>query len=222
MNFFNLNNPFFRYAEKVADVIIISFFWLIGSIPIVTIGASTKACYESLRFLFFKEEGSVLSLFWHLYLFRLKKSIFLTIIFETAYLILLVLYLLTYQYCDSSYAGAIFLILFLLSFVVTGMLLYCFLLLQQTDLEIKKQIALSYVLTFKHIFSTIFMVISLFSVIVVGEVLADVFPFILFILPSCFCLLCSIVIEKIAVSNTPEIERVSLSDIRKETNRTAK
>lgn len=222
MNFFNLNNPFFRYVEKVADILIISFFWLLGSIPIVTIGASTRACYESLRFLFFKEEGSVVSLFWRLYLFRFKKSILLTIIFETTYLILLVLYLLTYQYCDDNYAGAVFLILFLISFTVTGMLLYCFLLLQQTDLEIKKQIALSYILTYKHIFSTIFMVISLFSVIVVGEVLADVFPFILFILPACFCLLCNMVIEKIAVSNTPEIIRVSLSEIRKEINRTVK
>lgn len=44
-NFFNLDNPFFRFMGHVADLIILNCLCLICCIPIVTIGASVTAAY---------------------------------------------------------------------------------------------------------------------------------------------------------------------------------
>ena len=43
--FFAYDNPIWTVMGKVADVLILSFLWLIFSLPIVTLGASTSALY---------------------------------------------------------------------------------------------------------------------------------------------------------------------------------
>jgi len=43
--FFNLDGPFHKWGTEVADVMLLSLLWLICSIPIFTIGASTTALY---------------------------------------------------------------------------------------------------------------------------------------------------------------------------------
>ena len=42
---FDLNNPFFSFLSKVADLIILSFLWFVCCLPIVTIGPSSSALY---------------------------------------------------------------------------------------------------------------------------------------------------------------------------------
>lgn len=44
-NFFNPDSGIMGFMSKVADVIILSLLWLVTSLPIVTIGASTTALY---------------------------------------------------------------------------------------------------------------------------------------------------------------------------------
>ena len=41
----NLNSPFFRLITNIGNLILVSILWIIGCIPIVTIGASTAALY---------------------------------------------------------------------------------------------------------------------------------------------------------------------------------
>jgi uncharacterized membrane protein YesL len=43
--FFSMDGPFYKVGSIVADIMILSFFWILFSIPIVTIGASTTALY---------------------------------------------------------------------------------------------------------------------------------------------------------------------------------
>ena len=45
MNLFNLDGPFFRFGNILADIMILSLLWLILSLPIITIGASTTALF---------------------------------------------------------------------------------------------------------------------------------------------------------------------------------
>ncbi|MFV0518899.1 MAG: YesL family protein [Lachnospirales bacterium] len=44
-DFLNYDGPLFAFLSKVADIIILSLLWLLCSLPIFTIGASTTACY---------------------------------------------------------------------------------------------------------------------------------------------------------------------------------
>lgn len=49
MGIFNLDNPFFRAISKIVNLILLSLFWLMCSIPIFTIGASTTALYYAVQ-----------------------------------------------------------------------------------------------------------------------------------------------------------------------------
>ena len=45
-NFFNLDSPFSRFMDKVADFMILNILFLVCCIPVVTIGASITAVYD--------------------------------------------------------------------------------------------------------------------------------------------------------------------------------
>ncbi len=43
--FFNYDGDFFSFMSKISDILILSIVWFVFSLPIITIGASTTACY---------------------------------------------------------------------------------------------------------------------------------------------------------------------------------
>lgn len=47
-NLFNLDSPLSRFSDKVTDLMILNLFFLVCSVPIVTIGASITALYDVL------------------------------------------------------------------------------------------------------------------------------------------------------------------------------
>ena len=46
-SFFNPESPFFRFTGRVLDIMVLSFLWLVCSLPIVTIGPASAALYYS-------------------------------------------------------------------------------------------------------------------------------------------------------------------------------
>lgn len=46
-NFFNPENPVFRFTGRVLDLLILSFLWLVCSLPVVTVGPASAALYYS-------------------------------------------------------------------------------------------------------------------------------------------------------------------------------
>ena len=42
---FSMDGPFFRFGNMLADIMLLSFIWLLFSIPLITIGASTTALF---------------------------------------------------------------------------------------------------------------------------------------------------------------------------------
>lgn len=61
---FNPENKFWSFIDKLIDVCTISILWLIFSIPIVTIGASTTALFHFTLKATADEEGYVFRSFW--------------------------------------------------------------------------------------------------------------------------------------------------------------
>ena len=45
----SIDNPFFEFMGKVGDVMIVNILFLICSVPIITMGASVFAMYETFR-----------------------------------------------------------------------------------------------------------------------------------------------------------------------------
>ncbi|MBP3235160.1 MAG: YesL family protein [Eubacterium sp.] len=84
---FSYDNIFFRIMTKVADVLIVSLFWVIFSVPIVTLGASTSALYYTVHKVIIGERGYVAKDFWKQFKDQFKDSLICTIIFEVLFAI---------------------------------------------------------------------------------------------------------------------------------------
>lgn len=76
---FNLDNKFFSAINKWIDMCILSILWIIFSLPIITIGASTIALYHATFKVIREERGELVKEFWRGFYQNLKQSILLTI-----------------------------------------------------------------------------------------------------------------------------------------------
>jgi len=61
---FNLNGPFYKYGNLIADICLLGLMWIIFSIPIVTIGSSTTAVYYVMTKRISDKENSLIKDFW--------------------------------------------------------------------------------------------------------------------------------------------------------------
>lgn len=59
MKFFSVDSPLYRFLSKLLDVIRLNFLWILFSIPLVTIGASTVAALSVALKMADDEEGYI-------------------------------------------------------------------------------------------------------------------------------------------------------------------
>lgn len=71
---FNMDNPFWRFMGLLADLVLLNILFVICSIPIVTIGASTTALYTVSLKLAKKQEGYIASTFFKAFKSNFKQS----------------------------------------------------------------------------------------------------------------------------------------------------
>lgn len=76
----NLNSPFFRLITNIGNLILVSILWIIGCIPIVTIGASTAALYYTCVKVIRHGRGYLFSSFLQAYRSNLKQGIVVTLL----------------------------------------------------------------------------------------------------------------------------------------------
>lgn len=93
---FNYDGVVIQTLNKVTDCICLSFLWLISSLPVITIGASTAALYYSTNKCIRRSEGGVWNTFWHSFRSNFRQSVGL-------WLILLCIYAVLIASCYSSY-----------------------------------------------------------------------------------------------------------------------
>ncbi|MCI8659147.1 MAG: YesL family protein [Lachnospiraceae bacterium] len=71
---FNYDNPVWRFIGKLCDVLILNVLWIICSIPLVTMGASTTAVYYVTLKLVRDEEGPIIRSFFKSFKENLKQA----------------------------------------------------------------------------------------------------------------------------------------------------
>ena len=85
---FNFDNKIFRILRKFCEMIYLSLLWLLFSLPIITIGASTTALYYATNKSLFHDRGYVWNEFWDSFKSNFKQS-------TICWLMMLGIYLLT-------------------------------------------------------------------------------------------------------------------------------
>lgn len=79
--FFNLDNPVWRFVGNIADMFILSIYWYLCCLPIITVGSSTAAIYYVTLKLTSHQEGYTTSSFWRSFRGNLKQGTVIWLIF---------------------------------------------------------------------------------------------------------------------------------------------
>jgi len=76
-----MDGPFYKFGSLIADILILSFFWILFSIPFFTIGASTTALYYVMTRRISNREGYLFRDFWTSFKSNLKQTTIIWIVF---------------------------------------------------------------------------------------------------------------------------------------------
>ena len=71
---FNYDNKVFEFINKVVDTIFVALLWVIFSLPVITIGASTTAFYETVHKVLRQNKGYIWRTFWNTFRSNFKRS----------------------------------------------------------------------------------------------------------------------------------------------------
>lgn len=121
---FNLDGPLMQFLNKMADIMILSLLWLVCSLPVITIGASTTALYyASMKSI--RDEGSTVKNFFKSFRENWKQAVLAELI------LLLITYIL---YIDlqvifslqGSAAGILQILFLVVVFVYVSLASYLF------------------------------------------------------------------------------------------------
>lgn len=145
---FNPENKFWNFMGKITDVACMSILWLITSLPIITIGASTAAFYSFALDAVQDEEGSVIGSYFSAFRENFKKATVLWLLQLVLTVFLVVnLYAAWNFYMIKGFVG-----LGLLSVALFGLLvcvgtgLYLYPILVSYDFSVKKVITDSFIM----------------------------------------------------------------------------
>lgn len=159
MKFFSVESPFYRFIVKFFDVIKLNFMWLICSLPIITIGASTVAAMSVALKMVDEEEGYICRSFVKAFKENWKQGMILGIISVIA---VYAVYL-DFQLFEAVEGNPIlFLIIGMVScFVVIMCLIYAYPLMARYENTLIRTIQNSYRIGRKYFARTVMLVFVL-------------------------------------------------------------
>jgi len=155
---FDLDNPFFRFISKLVDVIWLNIIWLVFSIPIVTIGASTTAMFSVTLKMARDREGYVFQGFWKSFKENFKQA---TLIWILLLLLGTILGTDIYFFYTSTekYAGIGLAIMIAITSLTLCTVAYIFPLQAQFENTIKQTIKNAFIICVRHLPWTILLLL---------------------------------------------------------------
>lgn len=156
MKFFSVDSPLYRFLSKFLDVLKLNFFWLLFSLPIITMGASTVAAMSVALKMVDDEEGYIARNFFSAFKENWKKG---TALWLISCLACYAVYL-DFQFFDAIDGNPIiFLVIGMVSaYVIILCLIYAYPLLARYENTLISTIQNSYKISRKHFGKTLLLV----------------------------------------------------------------
>lgn len=198
---FSTDGIVYRFMTKTGNIILATIFWIIGCIPVVTIGTSSAALYYTMVKSVRKEVGYVHSEFWRGYKLNFKKGV-------AATAVLLVL--------GTVLAGEMWLVLkngvevskiwyslsgllILLMLLIT---LYLFPVMSRFDMKLSRLCMLAFVMSIRFWYITLVLAVGLVAVVAAQLYLLPM-PMVL-LTPGLWCYASSFLVEKAMKAYMPK------------------
>lgn len=164
--FFDMNNPFFQFLGRVADLMILNIIFLITCIPIVTIGAAWTSLYYVTLKMVRNEESYIVRSYFKSFKENFKQATVMWLIV----LVLLVLLFFDYRIIsvmETSLNQVIQVGLTAVGLVLAMMLSYLFPLLSKFYNSIKHTFTNALLMSIRHLPQTIIMIVITVAAVVV-------------------------------------------------------
>ncbi len=160
--FFNSDNKFFRFLGQVADLVVLNLLWIVCSLPLVTLGASTAALYYAVLKILRGEDSTMGKMFFRSFRQNLRQGVILTLLLLAAGA------LLAYDLWFSLTTGsqvllAVFVLLALLVLILAS---YVFPVLAQFDNTLGRTMQFALLLGLRHLPATVsILILNLFPLV---------------------------------------------------------
>lgn len=170
--FFNYDNPVWRFIGKFGDLILLNILWLVCSIPIFTIGASTTAVYYVTLKLVRDDDGYTIKSFFKSFKENFKQATAIWLVLLAVGAILGVdLYFFTRIYTGSGTLKTVMLTVFLAMIIVyAAVFMYIFPLQSRFYNNVRRTFFNAFFMSLRHLFRTIGMIVINGVLIAVGFV----------------------------------------------------
>ena len=205
---FSLDNPLMQGINKIIDCIFLSILWIIFSIPIITLGASTSALYYTANKAIRNGRGYIWQQFWKGFKSSFKQSTILWIIFAVIALVLYndakivgLLYENGRMGYSFSFAARVF--FYVLMGVALLIAMYIFPYVARFSAPMKNVVKNCVYMAIRHLPMTILAGL----VIAVTAFLIWLIPIVIIFLPTLSALVCTFIFERIFVRYMSEEDR---------------
>ncbi len=203
MNPRQLGSPLLRFLEVFADLCIVSVYWLICCIPIVTIGSSSAALYSTVTKVIRDEKGTLTRTFFLEFRDSLRQGIFLSLIFTGGCGLLIYYNFLGESIpSEAGYFVAYWAVVILLTVILTGTFIYVFPLLARFRQKTWILLRTGFYLSVGYPIKTL----GLICLLALAALVAWKAPLLMLLLPGAYALLATVIQEPIFDKHTAEDE----------------
>lgn len=191
---FDIDNPVMSWIIKIFDCICVSILWLLFSLPVVTMGASSAALYATVYKYLRRGEGHLWKTFWGAFRENLRRS---TIVWLAALAVLAILtadaLVFRTMAINGSPFGKIYWIILVLCCIAVTWTAYLSAYAARFSGSAKDVLRFGSILLALHPVKAV----SVFLPLLCGAMLTLIAPGLLAIVPAAVCWLDSITLEKV-------------------------
>ncbi len=206
---FSTEGPIYRFLNKMGNMILATILWIIGCLPVVTIGTSTAALYYTMVKSVRKDVGYVHTEFWRGYRLNLKKGV------EATVVILLLGTVLGWELWlvlerDVEVSRIWYSLSGLLILLMVLIVIYLFPVMSRFDMKLSRLCTLAFVMSIRFWYITLALIAGL-ALTVWAQIYLLPIPMIL-LTPGLWCFISSFLMEKAMKAYMPKPQQTSGDD----------
>lgn len=188
---FRQEGTFVSIVNRIADMVILSVLWCVFSLPLVTVGASSAALYHTVVKVIRQDRGYAFSTFTASFRSNLRQALAPTLLYLSVFGALGAACLVFWEDTDSILASSYVMLSMILLLLFAAAFLHTVALIGRFRLTGRELFTVVVRLSFRHLFRNILLLCMLVFAL---EAALYYLP-LLFILPSGFSFLCSLIQE---------------------------
>lgn len=192
--FFNLDNPIIAGIYTLIYSVYLCLLWIVFSIPIFTLGASTSALYYTVRKVIRQEKSYISYEFLSSFKQNFKKATIVTIFsLVITFVFIADIWYLKMLFEAGNKIGSVYILFEILLVFGLVFLVYVFSQIALFNNSLKKIIKNAFILMFRHVFRSIAVV----AIIGFGVVVVYLIPITILIMPVMCCWVISVLLDKV-------------------------